>query len=407
MSTSSSNILSSVYSASYFDSTLENSRLIVKQAMAKRMEKELADLNEKYDGKKAGALEEQINALADQKQNIADYLSSVETAQKRMDSVRTALLSARDAVTKGSTSAFDLYVNSINSWIGNQGDDPKSLIANNGSGNGQWRSDTTFVSGAGQTVQLTHQFAGNDYDLIMDDGSVLQPDSKGVALIGKGETKFSDLSLSHLATLKAGDGSTISGTILQANGQTTFTDENGKTYTGTGSTLTDTDGNSYALTTGDRVRITYADGRTADGTLKTGGLGMVHSWGYGDFNSSDPTAKAAAQQAAYKAIDAAIRKLGSIESNLYTEQAGLQGIGGGIDGKSAMLSDEYDKVANEELTAKQAERRAIETRFQMATNSMALANQTASALITQMFNTSATYEAPDLTDIMLSQVSGK
>lgn len=394
---SGSSILSSVYSSSLFQSTLDRTQLIVKQSMAKRMEADLAALNDKYDGKKAAALEDQINGIADQKFDVTSYLSNVQLGLKRMDDVRTALLSAKDAIAKGSADAFNLHINTINTWIGKQGDNPDSIIANNTDGKGNWRKDVTVVSSGSQSVNLEHQFMGTDYAIALDNGNVLRPDAKTSLLSANG----AGASLSHLATLTAGDGSTISGTIVQANGQTTITDDNGNTYTGSGTQVTDSDGNTYSVTTTDRVTVNYADGSSQTGTLKRGGLGILHAWAYGDFNSSDPTAKAAAQEAANADINAAMRKLAQIERNLNMDEAGLSGISKNLDGKSSALADEYKKISEEELSSKQAERRAIETRFKIATNAMVLSNQTTSSMIYQMFNNPWSAQKKSLSDVLL------
>ncbi|MGE5514863.1 MAG: hypothetical protein ACM31D_03485 [Bacteroidota bacterium] len=394
---SSGSILSSVYSSSLFQSTLERTQLIVKQSMAKRMEADVAALNDKYDGKKAAALEDQINGIADQKFDVSNYLTNVQTGLKRMDALRTELLSAKDAIAKGSVDAFNLHINTINTWIGKQSDDPDSLIANNTDGKGNWRKDVAVVSGGGQSVNLEHQFMGTDYAIVLDDGNVLRPNAKTSLLSANG----TGATLSHLATLTAGDGSTISGTIVTANGQTTITDGSGNTYTGTDKQVTDSLGNTYSVATSDKVTVNYADGSSQTGTLKRGGLGVLHGWAYGDFNSSDPTAKAAAQQAANADIDAAMRKLAQMERTLNLDEAGLSGITQSLDGKSSALADEYKKVSEEELTAKQAERRAIETRFNISTNAMALSNQTTSTMIYQMFNNPWSTDKKSLSDVLL------
>jgi|GEM_PF-4644893 hypothetical protein len=482
-----------------FQASLERSQLIVKMAQAKRMESDIAALNEKYDGKKAAGIEDQINKIADQKFSVTNYLNNVNTGLKRIDDIRTQLLMAKDAIAKGSNSAFDLAVNSINVWIGRQQDDPDSIIANNTNGRGGWAKDVTVVSGGGMSINLTHEFMGSDYAVVLPDGQVLRPDKAGTKLtgIGNGGVAFSDLSMDRVAnmtdasgiafqgtlsvadvaSLKDGDGTIltdadgnpIEGRLKTENGVTTLT-ANGKAYSVTyGSdgevTLTDPDdgtntfqgfvsvtsvaslqgaggtvvtdggnaiqgtlrtvggqttltagnGKTYVLSYSDQVRVTStvadADGtittNTYDGTLKKGGLGVLHSWSYGNFkDDADPDAATTARQAAAQDIDTAIRKLAQIERNLNIYEAGLSGISNGLDGKSSLLSTEYKKVSEEELNAKQAERRAIETRFNIATNAMALSNETTATFVYQMFVKSPTTEKETLTDILLGLAGG-
>jgi hypothetical protein len=362
-----------------FKASLDRSLLISKQAQALRMEADIAKLNEKYDGKKAAGLEDDINKIADQKFDISNYLSNVQQGQKRTDDVRTQLLLAKDAIAKGSGEAFDVAINSLNSWIGRQSSDPDSVIANNGTNQGSWAKNVTVVSGAGMSVNLTHQFMGTDYVVTLDNGKVLRPDDGGKAF--SGGPNMSDLEL-------------VSADSSDPN-QVTF-----------------------------KNNVT---GEVFNGTISRGGLGVLNAWGYGDISkpdadfdpstydptAPDPDGSAAANMAKYQNraratgdIDAAMRKLAQIERNLNSYEAGLSGISNGLDGKASQLADEYNKVTQEDLSNKQAERRAIETRFQVATNAMALSNETTATYVYQMFMTSATTEKKSLSDILLSAATG-
>lgn len=477
-----------------FKASLDRSQLIFKMAQAQRMEAELAKLNDKYDGKKAAGIEEQINSIANRKYDVTNYLTNVQSGLKRIDDIRTQLLMAKDAISKGSNDAFDLALNSINLWIGRQKDDPDSVIANNTNGRGGWSKDVTVVAEGSQSVELSHQFLGTDYAVVLNNGSVLRPDKTGTKLSGTvdGATVFKDLEMTRLASLtdaggvtssgtfkvnevttlrdgsgnpvSGADGNPIQGTVTTAAGVTTFTATNGKTYTVTSdsngttltddsdntqtfsgslstvktgklvdsggatmldadgnpiegaittvagrTTLTDANGKTYSMAYSDQVRVTATvtddDGNTTvttyDGTLRTGGLGVMHAWGYGDFSDADPETRATARQAATADIDAAFRKLAQMERNLNMYDAGLSGISNSLDGKSSTLATEYRKVSEEELDAKQAERRAIEQRFNIATNAMALSNETTATLIYQMFVKSPTYEKQSLSDALL------
>lgn len=422
-----------------FKASLDNSANMFKLAMAKRMQTELAALNDKYDGQKAAGLEDQINSIAEQKYDVSDYLSNVETGLKRIDDVRTELLMAKDAIGRGSNSAFDLAINSINLWIGRQSDNPNSLIANNGNGRGNWSESVSIVSGAGMSVTLSHEFMGSDFAILLPDGRSLRPNKDGDALGSNGiaDIPMSDLTMSRGALLTDASGNVTQGTFkvtesTDADGKVTktgtMTDADGNTITGTVATvagktvLTDADGKTYTQSYSDQVTVTAvtrdADGNVVvdgdgnpvttsySGTLKTGGLGVLNSSAYGSFKDEDNPDAATARQAASADIDTAIRRLAQMERDLNSYQAGLSGIVNGLDGKASTLADEYNKVANEELDAKQAEQRAIETRYQVATNAMVLSNETTSTMVYQMFYNQPSTEQPSLTDVLLSAVSG-
>lgn len=418
---------------SVFKSSLERSTLIFKMAQAQRMEKELAALNQKYDGKKATRIEDEINKIANQKYDVSKYLSSVETGIKRIDDIRNQLLMAKDALSKGSNEAFDLAVSTINTWVGRQRDNADSVIANNGNGRGGWAKDVNLVEAAGQSVELTHQFMGSDYVIVQNDGSVLRPDKTGVKLTGVpgGDVEYKNLSMSRGASLTDSNGVATQGflKVSAADGSATLVDGSGNPLTdGSGNalqgtlkttsgvtTLTTGTGDVYTLAYSDQVTVsaTTTDGNgvtstaTYSGTLKEGGIGLLPSWTYGKFkDDSDPDAAASARKAAEIDIDGAIRNLAKIERTLNQYDAGLLGISNGLDGKSSGLADEYKKVSTEELNAKQAERRAIEQRFKIATNAMALSNETTATLVYQMFIKKPNYEKQSLGDVLLGAVGG-
>ncbi|MGE5475868.1 MAG: hypothetical protein ACM3Q1_04380 [Bacteroidales bacterium] len=418
---------------SVFKSSLERSTLTFKMAQAQRMEKELAALNQKYDGKKAARIEDQINKIGDQKFDITNYLSSVETGIKRIDDIRNQLLMAKDALSKRSNEAFDLAVSTINTWVGRQIDNPTSVIANNGNGQGGWAKDVKVVEAVGQSVELTHQFMGSDYVIVQNDGSVLRPDKTGAKLTGVpgGDVLYKNLSMSRGASLTDSSGVATQGflKVSAADGSATLVDGSGNPLTdGSGNalqgtlktasgvtTLTTGTGGVYTLAYSNQVTVsaTTTDGNgvtstaTYSGTLKEGGIGLLPSWTYGKFkDDADPDAAASARKAAEIDIDTAIRSLAKIERTLNQYDAGLLGITNGLDGRASSLADEYKKVSTEELDAKQAERRAIEQRFKIATNAMALSNETTATLVYQMFIKKPNYEKQSLGDVLLGAVGG-
>lgn len=336
-----------------FEGSLERSRLLAKLAASQRMDAEMAKLNDKYDGKAAARLQEDAEKLADSKIGVDDYHNRVEAALKKFNDVRVSLLSAKAAIATGSTTAFDLAINTNNAWLSSKAVFNTSLIANSGNGYGTWAKKTEVVSGAGMDVSVTDHYVGNDYAIVIDGNpqQVLRPDKDGLTLQGGSNGKVAMNSWSVVS--QNGDQVTVKDTV------------NNVEYTG---------------------------------TLKRGGLGVLNAWAYDGLSTPAGKAQAAAD------IDAAIKKLDKIELEYRGSETGLSAIIKGVNNKIDSLSEEYNKVANEELDAKQAERRAIKAKFDLSTNALALTAGAATNFIYQMFNTSSTIEKKDLAGILMDMV---
>lgn len=320
-----------------YQATTERSLLIVKQAMAKRMQADLAKLETKYDGKKAAAIEEDVNKLGDQKLELSAWLTSMEGALKEFNTVREYMLQVKGALASDTPSpdAFNLYYDALNSALYTEKYDDKSLISNTGNGRGSWSAPTTTVSAGGLDASLPHHYLGNDLVIQLDGGGVMTTDLKG-QLTGDGKT----ISRANLK-LVSNDGTNVE-----------FQD------------ITDP-GNP----------VTYT------GTLKRGGLGVLPAWLYGDL--SDPTVKQTAQDD----LAAAFKKLARFELDFNVAQAQLSGVDTTLGNKMTALTDEYKKVSTEEADAKAAEKKAIKARFDLVNNSLALTSGRQSNFIQQMFNT--------------------
>lgn len=338
-----------------FQSSLERSLLIVKYSMSKRMEASLADLNKKYDGQKGASLEADVNKLGDTSFEVADYLTRVDAGLRRMNDIRTELFAAKDALNTNSAEAFDHALNAINWWVGRSLKEPDSLIANPTNNRGSWTAEVDVVSAAGETTEVRHTFLGTDYALQLDPPAttVMVPDSKGEKLVGgpDGEVALDNVKLVSMN----GDAVTIEDT---------------------------------------------ATGKQYSGTLKRAGVGVLHAWGYDNLTTDEGKARARAD------IDLAIRALAKAENQMTMTSTALARMKGGVEAQMEAKTDEYKKVMDEELTAKQAEARAIKARFDMATNSLALTTGSATKFIYQMFRTSPTYEKKDITGILMDSVKG-
>lgn len=332
--------------------TSDRSLLVVKQSMARRMQADLAKVEAKYDGSKVASIEEDVNKLGDQKLELSTWLSSMDSALKEFNNVRESLLKVKAslAVATPSPAAFDLYYDALNSSLYNEKFDDTSLISNTDNGRGSWTETTTTVSAAGMDTSLPHHYLGNDFAIELDGGAgLLQPDLKGT-ISGAGHTITR-------ANLKL---------VSRTDDHVEFQD------------ITDPSN-----------PVTYS------GTVKRGGLGVLPAWLYGDL--SDPTVK----ETAKADLAAAFKKVARYEVDFNVAQASLSGIDASLTSKMQSLTDEYNKVANEELDAKTAEKKAIQARFSLLTNSLALTSGRQTNFINQMFNTKAPTKKT-LTDIMLS-----
>lgn len=328
-----------------FQSNLDRGLLQIKLANSQRMAKDLAALEKKYDGTKAKGLEDQVNAMGDKRMQVSDWLVRVQQVQKDMNDVRTNLLAMKTAANTGSADAFKLAFDTLNTDMGYAKLDKSGLTTNPGSGGGGWAERTDVVAAEGMSVNVQHRFLGNDYIVTLSDGTALRPDATGKTLTGNGMTiKISDI--------------------------------------------------TFGSMTGDAVDFSVG-GTSYSATVKRGGLGVLPPWLYGNF--ANPADKTRAQND----LSAAFKKVARSELDFNLSEAQLSGVLGSLDNKMKGLTAEYQKAANEELDAKQAERKAIKTRNDLANNTLALISSANTNFIYQMFQTSATYQAPSLTDLLM------
>lgn len=320
-----------------YKSTTERSLLVVKQAMAKRMQADIAKVEAKYDGKKAAAIEEDVNKLGDQKIELSAWLTSMDGALKEFNGVREYMLKIKGAlaVETPSPDAFDLYYDALNSALYTEKYDDKSLISNTSNGRGSWAENTTMVSAAGMDASLPHHYLGNDFVIQLDGGGVMTADLKG-QLSGNGKT----IARANLK-LVSNDGTNV----------------------------------EFQDVTDPANPVTYT------GKLQRGGLGVLPAWLYGDL--SDPAVK----QTAQADLAAGFKKLARYELDFNVAQAQLSGVDSSLGNKMTALTDEYKKVSTEEADAKAAEKKAIKARFDLVNNSLALTSGRQSNFIQQMFNT--------------------
>ncbi|MBX9634931.1 MAG: hypothetical protein K2X44_08110 [Magnetospirillum sp.] len=333
-----------------FQSTQDRGLLQVKLANSQRMAKDLAALDLKYDGRQAKALEDSVNKLGEGRMQVSDWLVRVQQVQKDMNDVRTDLLAMKTAASTGSADAFKLAFDTLNTESGYTKYDANALTANPGSGGGGWSESTQVVDGGGISTNIAHHFLGNDYIVTLEDGTTLRPNAKGDALVnanGGPDTNISDI--------------------------------------------------TFGSMTGDTASISIG-GTAHTATIKRGGLGVLPAWLYGNFaNPADQTRAADDLAAAFKTVS-------RVELDYNVNEAQLSGMLKSLDNKMQGMTDEFQKISTEELSAKQAERRAIKTRNDIANNSLALVSGANVNFVFQLFHTSPTYEKSSLTDILSKSV---
>ncbi len=324
---------------SIFSSILERSQLIVKLALAERMDKDLAAIVDKYDGSKEDKIEAKIDALFAKKSKSGNMLKNVNNAIKKLNDVRLVLFEMRVAADTVDTSTFDTKMDSLNDLVGSSVLDPDSLIGNPGPNSTLKR--TTVVTLGATSTNVEAEFLGSDYAITRGDGSIIRPDFENKTLNG---IAFANYTLTSLA----GDA------------------------------------------------IVYDDGVTAGqtGTLSRRGGDILSAWMYNNF------ATAADETSAIADIDAAVLRIGVIESNLRLNRTLLNAGIGKTDLLLGNLADEFSKVSTEQLDAKQAERRAVTVRFDLAVNNLALIALTNLTYVNGLFLSPDPMEKQDIWDVI-------
>lgn len=346
-----------VFSSRNFDiyqGLMDRNLLQVKLAASERMNAQLKKLEQKYDGKAAQRVLDDASKVADEKARVSDWLSRVDDGLDVMNDVRIWMLEMKAAIAAGNGPAYDNSFDALNADMDREGYKGNSLVHNTGNDRGTWRKTTELVSSGGITASVTNNYLGNDYIIQLGDGTNLISSSDGKKL---GDAKGTvSLNVSDLALVSYTDGEAV------------FEDRS------------DPD---------NPVQYT--------GTVKRGGLGVLPAWLYGNFATADDKARAQTDMAA------AFKALANVERTYNLNQAQLSGMNVTLGGKLDQLRADYDRVANAELDAKQAERRAIKSRFELQNNALALTSGRAQNFIWYMFNQKPP-EKQTLTDIMLNQV---
>ena len=239
---------------------MERGRILVQGGAALEMDRELKRIDAKYDGKKEAEYEAQIEKVFGQKTALAETKASLDSALKKIDTLRTDLLEMASFAVSGSTEAVDLKLHDINFSVGSSSgslENLSNLIGNRS--RGSWSNKTSIVSANGIDIQLKSQFLGSDYQIITDDGRTLSYDRVTKSV---GSYEFANLTVDQ------------SQSTIENGGRIVFNYYN-----------SDTD--SY---------------ETVEGTLKMGGLKIGNAWMYGLEDSSHYAREISTMQSDVNAI---------------------------------------------------------------------------------------------------------
>lgn len=324
---------------SLFASILERSQLTVKLALAERMESDLAKIDDKFDGSLEDKIEEKIDSLFAKKSKSADILKNVNNAIKKLNDVRLILFEMRVAADSVDTATFDTKMDSLNDEVGSSVIDSDNLIGNPGPNSTM--KETTVVTLGVATTNVEAVFLGSDYAITLGDSSVIRPDFENKTLNG---ISFSNYSLTSLA--------------------------------------------------GDAIEFDDGVAAGQTGTLSRRGGSIMSAWMYNNFATQTDEDSAIAD------IDAAVLRIDEVERNLRLNRTLLEVGLSKTDLLLGNLADEFSKVSAEQLDAKQAERRAVTTKFDLAVNNLSLIALTNLTYVNGLFLMPDPMEKQDVFDII-------
>ena len=338
--------LANIYS-SQFVNTMQRTNLLVKIGMAERLDQEIQQINDKYDGTKEAALEAEVRKFYDEKDELATILARVDKAVKQMTEVKIDLLQLQDDISTGTAAVYDNNVFALNNEVGSAVLYPEKMLGNPGRGS-NWLESTTVVDTGTVSTSVKREFLGTDYKITLDGGAgEFTPDFLSRQLLGPKTIAFDDITV-----------------------------------------------NSYTAATGD-IQIT--DGTdTYDGTITFGGVGVGSAWLYNDF------AAQADKDTATADVQTALDSLAQIERDYKINQALLKSAIGRLQVLGDNKFDEYEKVASEQLDAKHEERRAASLRFDLAVNQLALTANVSATFLTSMFQENDIWKKRDVFDAVLN-----
>ncbi|PWR19782.1 hypothetical protein [Zavarzinia compransoris] len=297
---------------------MDRTYLLIKQGMATRQAKELQQVTQKYTTQsKLPALQQDIDRLSTQKTTADDAVFAVKGAATAAQEVLLRLNEAFAAAKTGNASAFDTALTRINIMIGSRGVDLDNLIGNTAPGtSGQ---ETRFIDAGATQVSLSLRSLGTQF-LLTEQGTGQRMETNfynQTLRVGGRDVALADLSL-----------------VSRSDDTLTFTD-------GT-------------------------DSWTAD--LARGGLPVTSAWTYGGLTGDGQTRAVDDVGAAIRLVTKAFADLsnGQLQAELGTSI---------LQSRLSALGDEATALNDSESDALAAEKKAINTRYQMAMSNLAFAAQ--------------------------------
>lgn len=291
---------------------------------ATELEKETADLEEKYDAKSV-AFDAQTNQWAKVKASISNADLAVDNGQEGIDEIKDILLQMRILVgnyaeaesseSKGLLKEqFDEYVDQINR-VADTYSKAYNPIGNVVSTD--WTPNTiSFTTDvAGNETAMTGTYVGADYYIEASDGTTWVPDP-GTSTI----TQY---------------------TVYNTENEPDSTKAAGFASTRTGLRLDSYDAATGAITVTVDPENTP---QTVTGTLKTGGIDLMQSWFYGNLATEE------GRNAAVAAIEHAETLITAAESKMVSMAASVKAADLKVNDAMSELKDDRSEAMRDQLT---------------------------------------------------------
>lgn len=314
----------------FYAGYMERAQLTVKLALAIRKDQDLAEIEDKYDGSSNATIELEIEKVVAEKESVGLVMARLESALDELNDVREDLYELRDAADTSISVDFDQKIQNLNVQAGSAVLYPSNLIGN--TGQGYWGKTTSIVDDGFASTIVQSSFMGTDYIITLDDDTILNPDHDDRTLNGGdlGAASFDDI--------------------------------------------------TNIVRTDDDIQFEY-NTVTYNGTISRGGSSVLSGWLYNNFSAQTDIDDAQAD------VDAAITNMAETEREFRINLSLVKAVSNRLQFQSSELLKEFNTTAEEELDAKQAERRAVTARYDLSLNTMALTASVNTAYLLNMFNT--------------------
>lgn len=294
---------------------LDRTYLVIKQRLAERLVADMDKIKAKYDDSSTRLLEAEVQRLGDLKAAAATKLAGIRKSLDSIIDVRDQLTAMRFAAESGNATNFDTAQSLLDGYAGYGVADETNPTGHVVDGTTGLRTMTADLGALG-AVYYQVQSLGSRYRLDIVGATGGSP---------------------NMSTQKL----TIDGNKID------FT--------------------SLTLLSKTGTAITFTDGTTTyDATYNAGGVGVASAWLYNNLAGAADQAEAVAD------VDAALATVDEVERSLLQAEA-LLGAGiSNLDAKLRNLSSDFDAAAEKTLTAREAELKAVQARFDLQSGQIAL-----------------------------------